>query len=378
VTGNVAKVGVLSYEDTNGRKWREFVPPETAFDPAALRTLRDAAVTDLHPPTMVTAANHSSLSKGHVGDAVGREGIYVSAPLVVQDADLVAKVDAGERRELSAGYTCDVEATSGVWQGQAYDGIQRNRVYNHVALLPVGAGRAGRDVALRLDGAAVQIEAPAGAGAGMKFITIKGKKYRVDDAAEMAEAQKTADDMAVELEKAEGTGAENDDLKAKLEAVQSALTDALKSAAVASAALAAKEAVEPAPVTEENVPEEVQDAIAVKRLKLHEDARKVLGADAELPKTTKGIHEAVIKLRMPEKKLDGMSEVVRLAHFDALVATATAAPPKRRNDGLAALNAGIRQNAEEAARADGDDPVEAARARMDSNTRKGSTDKKAS
>lgn len=385
VPAYVAKVGVLAYEDTEGRKWREFVPPETAFDPESLRTLRDSAVTDLHPPEMVTTENHGQLSKGHVADAVARDGIYVAAPLVIQDAALVAKVDSGERREISAGYTCDVEPKAGVWEGQAYDGIQRNRVYNHVAMLPPGAGRAGRDVALRLDGAAVQVEAPAGAS---MFIKIKGRKFRLDDAGELAEAQKTADEMGAELEKADDGDEEIADLKAKLEVVKEALTDALKAQAVAEAALAAKEAAlaaatteNDAPVTEEDVPEEVQDAIAAKRIKLHEDARRVLGASAELPKTAKGIHEAVIRHHRPSVKLDALDAKTRTLVFDTIVETVgaarTAATTTTTNAALAALNSGIHQNAVAGARADGaDDPVEAARLRLDSTTRAASTAKK--
>ena len=371
VLGNIARVGVLPYEDRDGNRWNEFVPAETLFDAASHATLRDAPVTDLHPSEPVTADNHRALSRGHVADSIGRDQEFLVAPLVVQDLELVAKVDAGERREISAGYTCDVDPTPGEFEGQRYDAVQKNRVYNHIALLPVGSARAGRDAVLRMDGAAIQAVArtDASAGATMKTIKIGGKTFRLDDDKEMAEAQKAADAEGEELKKASADADEVGDLKAKLEAVQGALTDALKAAAVASAALAAKEAANAQEeVAEGDVPEDVQDAIAAKRLKLHADARVVLGAKTELPKTAKAIHEAVIAAKLPEMKLDGLDAVVREATFAAIVATASTQP--RRNDALANLNANIHQSAVNAARADGEDPVEAARLRMDSRIRK--------
>lgn len=53
---------------------------------------------------------------------------------------------AGGKRELSAGYRCRYEISSGVWNGQQYDAIQRDIKGNHLAL--VKAGRMGPDVAV--------------------------------------------------------------------------------------------------------------------------------------------------------------------------------------------------------------------------------------
>ena len=48
------------------------------------------------------------------------------------------------KKELSLGYLCDYELTSGVFDGQKYDAIQRNIRGNHIAL--VKKGRMGSDV----------------------------------------------------------------------------------------------------------------------------------------------------------------------------------------------------------------------------------------
>ena len=55
-------------------------------------------------------------------------------------------IDGGEKRELSAGYRCRYEISSGVFDGQSYDAIQRDIRGNHVASVP--SGRMGSDVAV--------------------------------------------------------------------------------------------------------------------------------------------------------------------------------------------------------------------------------------
>jgi hypothetical protein len=99
------------------------------------------------------------VSVGHVGEQVKQDDNYVSASVLIQDASTIAAVaaDPPERSDLSCGYSCDIERVSGEYEGERYDVRQRNIVYNHVALLPPGRGRAGREVALRLDSAGNQI-----------------------------------------------------------------------------------------------------------------------------------------------------------------------------------------------------------------------------
>jgi len=115
--------------------------------------LRSAPVTEGHA-AWVTPANWSKFTLGTVSESsVRKDGDLVAAELVVQEGRTIARVDAGELQELSCGYTLDYDPTPGTWNGERYDGVQRNIVYNHVALLPVGQARAGREAALRLDSA---------------------------------------------------------------------------------------------------------------------------------------------------------------------------------------------------------------------------------
>lgn len=319
IPARVTRVGVLQYSDAEGNTWGELRPSEEVFAEDSLATLRMAPVTDLHPGALVTPETWRTLAKGHVADDVRRDGEYVAASVCVLDADEIELVRSRQRVEVSCGYECDVDETPGVHEGIAYRAIQRNIRYNHLGLGPQGWGRAGSSVALRMDGAAVSvqgIDTPMNApharidsktaasadttrnGARMKTIKIRGKTFRLDADEEMAEAQKTADAMGDEVAK----GA---DLGAQLDAATAALTEALKTVAQLKAEMAIKSAATPAPVTEENVPEEVQDSLVSKRLALLTSARKVLPATVKLDGMKAiDIKRAVIAHVAPAVKMD--------------------------------------------------------------------------
>lgn len=171
VPASLTRTGVLTYRNQDGTTRREYRPADEVFKADSLQSLEDAPVTDLHPAKMVDGANHRELSRGHVRDG-RKDGKFVAATVLVQDADLVAKVERRDRVEVSCGYRCRFDATPGVTpEGERYDGVQRDIVYNHVALLPAGTGRAGREVALRLD-AAYEDMASAAFSVGDKVVAL--------------------------------------------------------------------------------------------------------------------------------------------------------------------------------------------------------------
>lgn len=341
VRARVARTGVLRYADETGRTWGEYRPPEEVFSEDSLATLRGATVTDLHPQGLVSPESYRELARGHAHDDVAtEEGRYVAATLAINDADLCRKVLDGERRDVSAGYTCEVDPTPGVTpEGEAYDGIQRRIRFNHVAVGPRGWGRSGTDVGLRLDGAAYEVRATPAGGTGVRKIKIRGVEYRLDgDNTDDEKAQMAADEVNKDLAKKD---AENGELLAKLEAAQAALTDAVGEVAKAKAELTAKAAEQPAPVTEEMVPEEVMDAALAKRESLRADAALLLGADA-----AKSMKPAEIKRAALAKlsvKTDGMdAKMVDTLFAGAVAATrATKGAGEQstaRNDALGRVN----------------------------------------
>lgn len=151
VDARLTRVGVLEYRRADGSVERELRLPEEVFRADSLETLTAAPVTHLHPTEMVGPENVRKLRVGGAGAARNDGDQFVSAELQVEAADVIAKVDSGELQEISCGYYCELDRTPGVWKGQTYDAIQRDIVYNHVALGPKGWGRAGSEVRLRLD-----------------------------------------------------------------------------------------------------------------------------------------------------------------------------------------------------------------------------------
>ncbi len=155
VQAMLTRSGVFEYIREDGSVQREHRSVEQVFDAASLQSLGDAPVTDLHPDEQVNAANYTSLAVGHVSGIPVQSGTHVAAVLVVQDANEIALIDAGERIEISCGYDCVLDMTPGKTpEGEPYDCSQTFISYNHAALLPAGWGRAGSSVGLRLDGKA--------------------------------------------------------------------------------------------------------------------------------------------------------------------------------------------------------------------------------
>ncbi|MDX0510631.1 DUF2213 domain-containing protein [Sinorhizobium medicae] len=118
-------------------------PEDQVFDKASLGSYAHKPVTSDHPDEAVTADNWKALSVGSVGDEVAREGEFVRIPLIVMDAAAIKAIDEG-KRELSAGYTCDLAWEPGTTPaGEKYDAIQKDIRINHVAI--VQRGRAGSE-----------------------------------------------------------------------------------------------------------------------------------------------------------------------------------------------------------------------------------------
>lgn len=174
VPAAITKVGVLSYRRGDGKMVRELRLPEEVFKPESIDTLRGVPFTNLHPKALLTPETVKPYIAGHVHDDVApEEDTYLVGSITVMDAATINDIEAGTT-EVSAGYKCDLEEAPGVWNGEAYDFIQRNIRYNHVSLVP--AGRAGSEVAIRMDSLdAIQDEIKG--DIPMEKITINGVEY---------------------------------------------------------------------------------------------------------------------------------------------------------------------------------------------------------
>jgi 8-oxo-dGTP pyrophosphatase MutT (NUDIX family) len=81
---------------------------------------------------------------GAVGTDVSYEEPYLKATLSIWDGGAILLIDGNKQKELSSSYRYSADMTPGVFKGEPYDGVIRDIVGNHVAL--VTEGRAGDDV----------------------------------------------------------------------------------------------------------------------------------------------------------------------------------------------------------------------------------------
>lgn len=143
-----ARDGVLEYRLPNGQVRRELRLPEE--NRQALTKFGLVPVTIEHPPVLVTEDNAEQYRKGiSLGDVQYGKGGFVSGVVTLMDSDAIEYATSKGGAEISAGYTCDIEESSGVWNGARYDAIQRNITVNHLAITK--KGRAGPEVRLHLD-----------------------------------------------------------------------------------------------------------------------------------------------------------------------------------------------------------------------------------
>lgn len=146
VDARIARTGLQRYLGSEvGRPDREFVtvyrPEGSVFSDAALASFAHRPITVEHPSVAVTADNWKSLAVGQSDGEVKRDGDYVRVPLMIADRSAIERIEAG-KRELSAGYTCDLDWTGGTTPaGETYDAVQTNIRANHIAI--VDRGRAG-------------------------------------------------------------------------------------------------------------------------------------------------------------------------------------------------------------------------------------------
>lgn len=109
----------------------------------AVSTFNNIPLLNEHIP--VTAADPQKMAVvGSTGTDSEFDGTYLKNSLVVWDADSIAGIETDEKKELSSAYRYVADMTPGVHEGQPYDGVMRDIVGNHVAL--VIEGRAGSDV----------------------------------------------------------------------------------------------------------------------------------------------------------------------------------------------------------------------------------------
>lgn len=150
VEGVVIRTGVFRYETEGGGVVNEYLPAEELFKKDVMSTLDGAPVTNEHPNEMISPKNYKTNSIGFVQNIRQEDGRLVVADLIINDIETIHEILSGEKTELSAGYYADVIEKAGMSpDGEAFDAIQKDLVFNHCSVVTMG--RCGPEVSLRLN-----------------------------------------------------------------------------------------------------------------------------------------------------------------------------------------------------------------------------------
>ncbi len=289
----IARTGIMTYLGRElGRpdldRVRVYRSDEEVFSEDSLASFAHAPITDDHPPVLVDATNWKLYSRGQTGNEVLRDGQFVRIPMMISDASAIEAVRGG-KRELSAGYTCDIDFTAGITaDGEAFDAVMTAIKGNHIAL--VTKGRAGSECRVG------DTENP---GANMKTVILDGVAVETTDegAAAIVSMQSA---LAEAVKRVSAKDGEIDGLKATHLAELAAANAKVMDAAALDAAIASRTAVIDA-------------------------ARTILGAAFDVAgKSDADIRRAAVTLKLGDK-VAAKDDAYIGAAFDTLTATAVVA-----------------------------------------------------
>ena len=163
------------------------------FAKDSLSTLAHKPLTNNHPPVAVTSENWKDYAIGSIGDEIARDGDFIRVPLVVMDAAAIRAIESG-KRELSAGYQCEITFEDGVApSGESYQATQRSVRFNHVSV--VDAARAGHEARIGDNWGVSPIPQPEQESRTMsdKTVLVDGFQVVTNDAGAQAIAKLMAD-----------------------------------------------------------------------------------------------------------------------------------------------------------------------------------------
>lgn len=149
----MTKIGVFPYlgrqisaELEPDRIYQVLRPKEELTRPETLESLKLIPLINDH--TMIgTQAGMKPAEEVGVEGTTGTN-VKVSGRLLTNDlkcyTENIKELISSGKKDLSMGYRCRYELTEGEFEGQHYDAIQRDIIFNHIAL--VDEGRMGSDV----------------------------------------------------------------------------------------------------------------------------------------------------------------------------------------------------------------------------------------
>lgn len=139
-------------------------PLEEVFKPSLMEAFNNAPKPFINDHVMLGKDATPPEKKGVDGVLFdvrqGNDKVSLVGNLAIYSQSMQHDIEAG-KKELSLGYRCKYEISSGVYNGEHYDAVQRDIQPNHIAL--VDRGRAGHDVrvldsAMTFDSIEVEIQ----------------------------------------------------------------------------------------------------------------------------------------------------------------------------------------------------------------------------
>lgn len=173
----VTRCGIFEYADPEAEDGviRELRIPEEVFSEKSLASYEGKPIIITHDAGEV---NKDNVHKEQIGTILSKgyqDGECVRCKIVIHNTDALKRCGL---RELSLGYSLNLDETPGVYKGRAYDSIQRDIEVNHLAL--VGEARAGDAARLNIDHRDVKPKKYLKGGPVMAAVTAGKKKKRYD------------------------------------------------------------------------------------------------------------------------------------------------------------------------------------------------------
>lgn len=148
----ISKANICVYYGREIPEWEALgLNPDKAYrmlrDPEELRkavkTFNNQPLLNTHVAVTITDPPKDAII-GSTGEVAEFDGTYLNNSLVIWDVNSIIGVENEQQKEISSSYRYRADMNPGVYEGEAYDGVMRDIVCNHVAIVP--SGRAGPDV----------------------------------------------------------------------------------------------------------------------------------------------------------------------------------------------------------------------------------------
>ncbi len=313
----ITKVGVFPYRQADGTVIREYRPASEVMKASSMASLSNLPIQVDHV-AFLDANNMQALKVGQTGEKIRADFPYIMANLIVDTEKGISAAEAG-KNQLSCGYWCDLEMRAGVTDdGEAFDAIQTNIRYNHLALCE--QARLGPELQIqvdRADGDNIAFHQP---GAFRRDSEDTMKKVKLSNGLEYD----AAPEVAVEMDSLRAEfAAANEKAKADSAtwAQEKAAMQTKVDTAEATAATEKQKAVDLQKKVD-SFPTTIAEGVKA-RAKLEADARPVLGNIDFGTKTDSDIRREVILKKAPSLKLDGKSDESISTIFETVMATAS-------------------------------------------------------